>query len=105
MRWEIIADPRDFGIEVLEEGVGNNLVEFPREERNKWAEEIGTFTGKLLGMAERAKNLQDIMAGSDEIVARPSSLKTLKVIMFQINDSVNSALKLANQLEREFIEK
>lgn len=103
--WEIIADPEDYGIDVLEEGMGNHRVVFAKEERKKWAEEIGAFAAKLNGLAERAVGLQNLLAGKEKIVATPASLKTLKVILFKVNDAMNSALNLAGQIETQIIKK
>jgi len=103
--YEIIADPEDYGIDVLEEGMGNNRVVFPEEERKKWAEEIGAFASNLNGLAERAVGLQNLLAGKEKIVATPASLKTLKVILFKVNDAMNSALNLAGQIETQIIKK
>ena len=103
--WEIIADPKDYGIDVLEEGMGNNRVVFPEEERKKWAEEIGTFATKLNGFADRSLGLQTLLGGKEEIVATPASLKTLKVMLFKINDAMNTALKIAGQLDKQIVKK
>jgi len=103
--WEIIADSKDYGIDVLEEGMGNNRVVFPEEERKKWAEEIGAFATKLNGFADRSLGLQTLFDGKEEIVATPASLKTLKVMLFKINDAMNTALKIAGQLEKQIVKK
>jgi hypothetical protein len=103
--YEIIAEPEDYGIEILEEGMGNHRVVFPEAERKKWAEEIGTFASKLSGLAERATRLRNLLAGEEEIVATPASLKTLKLMLFKINDAMTSALNLADQIETQIIKK
>lgn len=103
--YEIIADPEDYGIEILEEGMGNNRVLFPEEERQKWAEEIGAFAAKLTRLAERATGLQKLLAGKEKIVATPASLKTLKVMLFKVNDAMNAALNLAGQIEGQIVRK
>lgn len=103
--WEIIADPKDYGIEVLEEKMGNNHGVFPRGERKKWAEEIGVFAAKLNGFADRSLGLQTLLNGKDEIVATPASLKTLKVMLFKINDAMNTAVEIADQLEKQIVKK
>lgn len=103
--YEIIAEPEDYGIDVLSEGLGNNRVLFPKEEREKWAEEIGTFAAKLDGLAERSRELRNLLAGREEIVATPASLKTLKIMLFKINDAMNAALNLAGQLEAQIVKK
>jgi hypothetical protein len=82
--WEIIADPEDYGIEVLEEGINNNnMIEFAEDNRKVWAEEIGVFATR----------------------ATPASLKTLKVTLFKINDALNTAIELAEKLETQIVKK
>ena len=103
--WEIIADPKEYGVEILEEGINNSRLVFPDEDRIRWAEEIDTFAAKLGGLAERAKNFQKMLAGQDEIIATPSSLKTLKVMLFKINDAVTTAMDLADSIESQIIKK
>jgi hypothetical protein len=103
--WEIIADPKDYGIDVLEEGMGNNHVVFPTEERKKWAEEIGAFATKLNEFSDRSLGLQALLSGKEEIVATPASLKTLKVMLFKINDAMNIALNIAGQLDKQIVKK
>jgi hypothetical protein len=104
--WEIIADPEDYGIEVLEEGINNhNMIEFEEDNRKQWAEEIGTFATKLRGLAERAINMRDLLASQDPILATPASLKTLKVALFKINDALNTAFELADKLESQIVKK
>lgn len=102
--WEIIADPKDYGIEILEEGINNNLV-FPDDDRKRWAEEIDTFAAKLSGLAERAKNFQKVLAGQETIVGTPSSLKTLKIMLFKINDAMTTAMQLADSIESQIVKK
>ena len=41
----------------------------------------------------------------EKIVATPASLKTLKVMLFKVNDAMNSALNLAGQIETQIIKK
>ena len=103
--WEIIADPKNYGIDVLEEGMGNNHVVFSEEERIKWADEIGVFATKLNGFADRSLRLQTLLGGKEEIVATPASLKTLKVMLFKINDAMNIALDIAGQLDKQIVKK
>ena len=103
--WEIIAEPKDYGIDILEEGMGNNHVVFPEEDRKKWADEIGAFATKLNGFADRSMGLQTLLGGKEEIVATPASLKTLKVMLFKINDAMNTALGIAGQLEKQIVKK
>ncbi len=104
--WEIIADPEDYGIEFLEEGINNNnMIEFAEDNRKVWAEEIHTFATRLNGLAERALNMRDLLAGQDPILATPASLKTLKVTFFKINDALNTAIELAEKLETQIVKK
>ncbi len=103
--WEIIADPKDYGIDVLEEKLGNNRVVFPKEDRKKWAGEIGAFAAKLNGFADRSLGLQTLLNGKEEIVATPASLKTLKVMLFKINDAMNTAVEIADQLDKQIVKK
>ncbi len=104
--WEIIADPKDYGIEALEEGINkNNMIEFAEKNRKRWAKEIGTFAARLNGLAERAINMQKLLASQDPILARPASLKTLKVALFKINDALNMAIELADKIETQIVKK
>jgi len=103
--WEIIADAKEYGIEVLEEGIGNRQEAFKEQERMKWAEEIGTFAVKMSSLAEKAKQLQQLLISEDQILATPASLKTLKVQMFKINDATTTALEVAGKIENEIIKK
>lgn len=103
--WEIIADPQNYGIDALEEGINRKQVQFSREERIKWAREISTFSGKVCNLSERARKLQDLLISDDRVVATESSLKALKVQMFKMNDALNSALELADNIENQMVEK
>ena len=104
--WEIIADPIEYGIDVLEEGINNNnRLAFPDEDRKRWAEEIDTFAAKLDGLVERAKSFRTVLAGQEKIVATPSSLKTLKVMLFKINDAMTTAMDLADSIESQIVKK
>jgi hypothetical protein len=103
--WEIIADAKEYGIEILEEGIANRQMSFEDQDRMRWAEEIGTFAIKMSSLAEKAKELQQILISGDQILATPASLKTLKVQMFKINDAMTTTLELAQKIESEFIKK
>ncbi len=103
--YEIIANPSDYNIEALVEGMGYNPVAFPDNERQKWAEEIGIFAENLSELAEKAKNLQNLFSSEETIMATPASLKTFKVQLFKINDAFKAVLDLAHKLESEIIEK
>ena len=103
--WEIIADPKEYGIEILEEGINNHRLLFPDEDRKRWAEEVDTFAAKLTGLAEKSKKLRKILAGQEEIVATPSSLKTLKVMLFKINDAMTAAMDMADSIEAQIVKK
>jgi len=103
--WEIIADPKEYGIEVLEEGIVNGQEAFEDQDRTRWAEEIGTFAIKMSGLAEKAKQLQQLLISGDQIMATPASLKTLKVQLFKINDAMTTTLELAQKIESQIIKK
>lgn len=103
--YEIVANPENYRIGALKEGLGYNQILFPDDERKIWAEEIGTFTKKLDGLSDRAKELQQLLMGEEKIVATPASLKTLKIQLFKINNALSTALALANKVEKEFIKK
>ena len=103
--WEIIADAKEYGIEILEEGINNRQESFEDQDRMKWAEEIGTFAIKMSNLAEKAKQLQQLLISDDQIVATPASLKTLKVQLFKINDSMTTTMELAQKIESEIIKK
>ena len=103
--WEIIADAKEYGIEVLEEGINNRQEAFEDQDRTRWAEEIGTFAIKMSGLAEKAKQLQQLLISEDQIVATRASLKTLKVQLFKINDAMTTTMELAQKIESEIIKK
>jgi len=103
--WEIIADPKNYGIDILEEGIGNKRVTFPADDRRRWAEEIGTFAIKLNGLAERSKKIQQLFLSDEPIMATPASLKTLKVVFFKINDALISAMDMADKIEKQIVKK
>jgi len=103
--YEIIANPEDYQIEALVEGMGYKTISFPDQERRKWAEEIGSFSEKLNGLAERAKSLQKVFKGEEKIMTTPAALKTFKVQLFKINDALQAALDLADKLETDIIQK
>ena len=103
--WEIIADAKEYGIEILEEGIANGQMAFEDQDRMRWAEEIGTFAIKMSSLAEKAKQLRQLLIGDDQIVTTQASLKTLKVQMFKINDAMTTALEVAQKIESEFIKK
>jgi hypothetical protein len=103
--YEIIANPEDYQIDHLVNGTGNANIELSQEERNNWAGEIHNFSEKLMAFSKKSKVLAEIFSSSDKISATPASLKTLKVQLFMINDSLNSALKIADKLESDIIQK
>jgi len=103
--YEINLDPKDYGIEALMEGMGNNPVAVNAEDREKWANEIGAFAGRLDELSNRAKSLQTLFSSSTSITATPASLKTFKIQMFNINDALNSSLELANKIDSQIVEK
>lgn len=101
--YEIIADPKDYGIQNLVEGLGGVPVEFPIEERKKWAAEVGTFSGKLQELNTKTQNLKAWLEGEDAIKSTPASLKTLKIQFFKINEALDKALELAKRLECDIV--
>ena len=103
--WEIIADAKEYGIEVLEKGIVNGQEAFEDQDRTRWAEGIGTFAVKMSSLAEKSKQLQQLLISEDQIMATPASLKTLKVQMFKINDAMTTTLELAQKIESEIIKK
>ena len=103
--WEIIAQPDDYGIKILEEGINNSKIPFAQDDREKWAEEIGTFASKINGLADRAVKMQQLFRSEDEIVATPASIKALKIHFFKINDAFERAMSLADGLEKQIVKK
>jgi len=103
--YEIIANPEDYKLDDLIKGTGNAQIEFSDEERKKWANEVDEFSKKLVHFSEKAQELSKILSGSEKITATPASLKTLKIQLFSINDSLNSALEIAKQLETDIVPK
>ena len=86
--YEIIADPEEYGIEALVAGLGAQPVTFPANERAKWAKEVGAFTDKIAGLADKARELKSVLESGAPIKATPASLKTLKIQLFNINDAL-----------------
>ena len=103
--WEIIAEPHDYGIDALVEGMGNKNITFEAKERGKWAQEIGGFVDRIEGLADKSRQLQEIFQGQESIAATPASLKTMKVQLFKINEALNTALNLAGQIEDDIVRK
>lgn len=103
--YEINLDPKDYGIEALMEGMGNTLEAVNDADREKWADEIGAFAGRLDELSNRAKSLQTLFSSRTAIRATPASLKTFKIQMFNINDALNSSLELANKIDSQIVEK
>jgi hypothetical protein len=101
--YEIIADPQNYGIEAMVEGLGGNTIDFPTAERQKWAIEVGTFAERLLALSDKAKGLQEWLGGAHAIKATPASLKTLKIQFFKINDALEDTLALARRLEADIV--
>jgi hypothetical protein len=101
--YEIIADPEEYGIDALMEGLGTQPIEFPNEERHKWAQEVGLFTEKLTGLSLKARELKQILESGNRIKATPASLKTLKVQLFQINDALDQSLNIADRLKSDIV--
>ncbi len=103
--YEIIANPEDYTVGALKEGLGYREISFPDDDRKKWAEEIGTVTSKLDGLSEKAKDLQQLLLSQEPIMTTPASLRTFKAQLFKINDALNIAFNLANKIDAEIIKK
>ena len=103
--WEIIAEPQEYGIDALVEGMGNKNISFEAVERDRWAQEIGGFVDRIEGLADKSKQLQKIFQGDEPISATPASLKTMKVQLFKINEALNRALNLADKIEDDIVRK
>ena len=103
--YEIIANPEDYRIGALKEGLGHGEIVFPDDDRKKWAEEIGIFASKLDEFSGKAKELQNLLMGRETIMTTPASLRTLKAQLFKINDALNIAFNLANKIDAEIIKK
>ena len=101
--WEIIAEPHDYGIDALIEGMGDQKKLFAPEEREAWAQEIVGFIDRLEGLVEKAKAMQELFASQVPITATEASLKTLKVQFFKINDALNSAIDIAERIEDDIV--
>jgi len=103
--FEIIANSEDYQIDHLINGTGNAHIELSQEERNKWAGEIINFSKKLTEFAKKSEELAKLLSGTEKISATPASLKTLKIQLFIINDSLKKAIGIAEHLESDIIKK
>ena len=103
--YEIIANPEDYQIDDLIKGTGHARIDFSVEERAKWANEIDTFTNKLVRFTEKSQELAKVLRGADAITTTPASLKTLKIQLFTINDALNKALEISKKLEADIVPK
>ena len=103
--FEIIANPEEYQIDHLINGTGNANIELSQEERNNWAGEIVNFSEKLTEFAKKSEELAKLLSGTEKISATPASLKTLKIQLFMINDSLNKAIGIAEHLESDIIKK
>ena len=103
--YEIIANPEDYQIDDLINGTGNAPTEFSQDERQKWATEIDEFSKKLIDFSAKSKELSKVLSSASTISSTPASLKTLKIQLFNINDALNSALKIAGKLESDIVSK
>ena len=101
--YEIIADPKEYGIEKLVDGLNGTPIEFPAEERAQWATEVGAFAERLNELSGKAKNLQDWLAGDAAIKSTEASLKTLKIQLFKINDALDTSINMVNRLECDIV--
>ncbi|MFH1152620.1 MAG: hypothetical protein V1793_02295 [Pseudomonadota bacterium] len=103
--YEIIANPEDYQIDDLIQGTGNTPIEFSEAERKKWAVEVDEFSKKLIGFAEKSKELSRLLSSTEPITTTPASLKTLKIQLFVINDALSKSLDIAGKLESDIIAK
>ena len=103
--YEIIANPEDYQIDHLINGTGNANIEISKEERGSWAGEIINFSERLTEFAKKSKELGDLLASSEKISTTPASLKTLKIQLFMINNSLTKAIEIADKLELDIIKK
>lgn len=103
--FEIIANPEEYQIDNLINGTGNANTELSQEERNKWAGEIVNFSEKLAEFAKKSEGLAKLLSGNEKISATPASLKTLKIQLFIINDYLNKAIGIAENLESDIVKK
>ncbi len=103
--YEIIANPENYKLDDLIKGTGNAMIDFSDDERKKWAEEIENFGKRLISFAEKAQNFSEVLAGSEKITATPASLKTLKIQLFTINDTLNKAMAIAEKLQSDIVAK
>jgi len=101
--FEIIADPKEYGIEKLVDGLNGNPIEFPSEERTQWAQEVGAFATRLNELSNKATNLQSWLSGEAAIKSTPASLKTLKIQLFKINDALDTSINMVNKLEGDIV--
>ena len=103
--YEIIANPEDYQIDHLINGTDNANIDLTQDERNKWAGEIVNFSEKLTEFAKKSEELARLLSSDEKISATPASLKTLKIQLFAINDTLNSALAIADKLESDIVRK
>ena len=103
--YEIIANPEEYQIDHLINGTGNANIEVSKEERDTWAGEILNFSEKLTEFANKSKELGNVLSGTEKISTTPASLKTLKIQLFMINDSLTKALDIADKLELDIVKK
>ena len=101
--YEIIADPKEYGIEALVNGLNSGPIDFPPEERQQWAREVGAFAERLNELSSKAKGLQTWLAGKAAIKSTPASLKTLKIQLFKINDALDTSIDLVNRIESDIV--
>ncbi len=103
--YEIIANPKDYQIDQLINGTDNANIELSREERDKWALEISSFSDRLNVFSKKATNIANLLSGTEKISATVSSLKTLKIQLFKINDAMAQSTELADRLTADIVKK
>lgn len=103
--YEIIANPEEYQIDHLINGIGNANIEISKEDRDNWAGEIANFSERISELAKKSMELANIFAGTEKISASPVSLKTLKIQLFTINDALATAIQIAEKLESDIVKK
>ncbi len=103
--YEIIANPENYKIDDLIQGTGNATIEFSGDERQNWAVEINEFIRKQIQFTEKSQELSKLLSGTDIIKTTPASLKTLKIQLFIINDSLDKVMEIASKLESDIVAK
>ncbi len=99
--YEIIANPKDYGIESLIKGTSDSIINFDPDSRTKWSQEIDLFENKLNELTAGAKRLKSLLSSDENITGTSLSIKTLKVQMFKMDNHINEAIELSGKIESE----